>query len=81
MLIPLTTSWIAYRGAVLAAIAYGESIDTAFDLHRFDLIAALRLPLPADDIEERKAYTALCDYWRQGITTPTHYRHDSGAPS
>ncbi|HEX5406698.1 MAG TPA: hypothetical protein VFX16_30865 [Pseudonocardiaceae bacterium] len=74
-LIPLTTSWIAYRGAVLAAIAYGESVDTAFDLHRFDLIVALHLPIPTDDTEKRAANTVLCERWRQGITTPTTYRH------
>jgi hypothetical protein len=77
-LVPLAASWIAYRGAVLAAAAYGESVDAAFDLHRFDLTAALHLPLPADDTAERVANTALTEFWRQGLVNPTTYHHGEG---
>jgi hypothetical protein len=73
--IPLLVSWIAYRGAIQAAMAYGEAVVVAFDLHRFDLTAALHLALPADDRAERLANAQLCDFWRQGVEFPVDYRH------
>lgn len=78
--IPLALSWIAYRAAVHAAMAYSESVEAAFDLHRFDLIDALHLPLPADDEAERSANAKLCDSWRQGLESPTTYQHRDVPP-
>ena len=34
----LVLSWLAYRATVAAALAYGEAIRTAVDLHRFTLL-------------------------------------------
>ena len=59
-------AWLAYTGAVHAAVAYGEQVQSAFDLHRFDLLTALRQPLPADQAAERAANAALCDVLRPG---------------
>jgi hypothetical protein len=33
------------------------------------------LPLPVDDTAERQTNLRLSDFWRQGIRTPTVYRH------
>ncbi|MDT0343879.1 hypothetical protein [Streptomyces litchfieldiae] len=66
-LVPLALSWISYRGAVQAALAYGESVQVAFDLHRFDLLAALRLAAPAGQADERALNVQLSDLWRQGV--------------
>jgi hypothetical protein len=74
-LIPLALARIAYIGAVRAAIAYGEAVRTAFDLHRFDLLTALHLPLPEDPETERRENIQLCDSWRQGTPTKSDYRH------
>jgi hypothetical protein len=40
-------SWTSYQAAVRAAAAYGQALYIAFDLHRFDMLRALHLPLPA----------------------------------
>jgi hypothetical protein len=55
----LLSSCIAYRGAVANAIRYGAMIAAAFDLHRFALLTALHLPLPADGASERGLYEPL----------------------
>ncbi len=74
-LVPSAVAVVAYLGAVQAAVAYGEAVHTAFDIHRFDLLAALHLPLPVDQDEERAQATALCDWWRQGIPVRLAYEH------
>ncbi|GAA3551529.1 hypothetical protein [Kribbella ginsengisoli] len=74
-LVPVAIGLLAYRGAVESAMAYGEAIEAAFDLHRFDLLAALHLPLPADQEAERKLAAELCASWRQGATVSTAYEH------
>jgi hypothetical protein len=39
-------AWVAYRSAIQAAIAYGEEVAVAFDLHRFEMLRGLHFPLP-----------------------------------
>jgi len=53
-LVPLLLAWVSYRSAVVAAIAYGEAVRVAFDLHHLDLYAALHLELPHDPQAEQK---------------------------
>ncbi len=65
LLIPAITalsSWVAYRAAVRAAIAYGRQLEIAFDLHRFDMLRALNLPLPDEPVEERRRNKELSDF-------------------
>ena len=50
---------LAYRAAVSAAEAYGVTIGLAFDRHRFDLLAALHIPLPPDSATERQVNQQL----------------------
>ncbi|WP_049580480.1 hypothetical protein [Streptomyces sp. SBT349] len=64
---PLVAAWLSYRGAVQAALAYGESVHVAFDLHRLDLLAALRLERPEGPAAERALNRQLSDLWRQGV--------------
>lgn len=73
--LPLALAAVAYRGAVQAAIAYGDAVRSAFDLHRFDLVRALHLPLPGDLDEERAQAAAICANWRQGLPPPAGYQH------
>lgn len=61
-------------GAVHSAMAYGEAVHTAFDMHRFDLLSAFHLPLPTNQ-EERAQAVALCDWWRQGVPVRLTYDH------
>ena len=74
-LTPLALSRVAYRGAVHAAVAYGEAVRVAFDLHRFDLLRALHLPLPADQETERVLNEGLCTMWRQDPSSRLAYDH------
>ena len=45
-LIPLGIAVLAYNAAVQAGLAYAETVHVAFDLHRADLLTALRMELP-----------------------------------
>ncbi|MEU8827157.1 hypothetical protein [Streptomyces sp. NPDC048636] len=75
-LAPAVICWAAYAAAVHAAVAYGEVLAVAFDLHRFDLLAALHLPLPDDRATERTANAELSRLWRQGVGSPAAMRYD-----
>jgi hypothetical protein len=64
MLVPVATAiltWLCYRATLTAAKNHGELLETAFDLHRFDLITALHYPLPADPDEEYDFNTKLSE--------------------
>lgn len=74
-LAPLAVAIVGYGGAVAAAIAYGASLEVAFDLHRFDMLSALRLPLPADITAEREQADSLCTLWRQDAPVILGYAH------
>jgi hypothetical protein len=70
-LIPLSIAILAYNAAVQAALAYSEIVHVAFDLHRADLLTALRMELPRQQDTERTLNGHWCDLWRQGIPLPT----------
>ncbi|TYK53116.1 hypothetical protein [Actinomadura decatromicini] len=74
-LIPLGMAALAHAGTVQAAHAYAEVVHVAFDLHRFDLLKALHMPLPTDPAREATVNRALCDMWRQGVPADLHYLH------
>ena len=42
----LGLSWVCYRNAVEAAVAYGERVRSTVDLYRFLVLDAMRLPPP-----------------------------------
>lgn len=69
--------WLSYRAAIEAALAYGEGIKAAVDLHRFDLIKALHLPLPPD-IETEKETNALLSILLQRSGIPENFQYDHG---
>ena len=71
----LVLAWLAYRSALAAAINYGESIRTAVDLHRFTLLEALHLPLPATLDEERALNAKLSRFLLQGVPLDATYEH------
>lgn len=62
LLIPLATgtlAWISYRATIAAAKHWGDLLMAAFDLHRFDMLAQLRRPLPQDAHNEFEANQRL----------------------
>lgn len=69
-LIPLAIAVLAYNAAVQAALAYAETVHVAFDLHRADLLTALRMEPPRRQDAERALNEHWCDLWRQGIPLP-----------
>jgi hypothetical protein len=80
LLVPVACAalaWLSYRGAIAAAIAYGEGIRAAIDLHRFDLLTAMHLPLPATLEQERAVNEQLSLFLRQAW--PVDFVYDHGA--
>jgi hypothetical protein len=75
-LVPLGVAVLAYAGAIRAAIALGTAMCVAFDLHRFDLLRALRLAVPVDQGTEQASNRSLSDFMRQGIPVPFVYSDD-----
>ncbi|MFF0220745.1 hypothetical protein [Streptomyces sp. NPDC004629] len=63
-------SVLAYRGAVVTAGYTGVVFSTVFDLHRFDLTAALRYKLPENPAEEYALNQQLSDYLRDRDARP-----------
>jgi hypothetical protein len=45
-------AWVAYRGAVYAAVNYGQALYVAFDLHRFDMVRGLHYSPPPREREQ-----------------------------
>jgi hypothetical protein len=50
--VAVVLSFLAYRGALQTARSHGQLLATAFDLYRFDMVKALRYPLPKTVEEE-----------------------------
>ncbi|WP_416974558.1 hypothetical protein [Streptomyces sp. 4F14] len=52
---------LAYKGAVTTAQAYSGLMHVVYDLHRFDLLEALRYPLPGDRESEEEVFADVSD--------------------
>ena len=76
----LLLGWMSHRAAVSAAIAYGDGLRLAFDLSRFDLLAALHLPLPADAESELAANRRLSAFLALGKPLQAVYQHAPEPP-
>ena len=61
----LVLAWLSYRGACSAALAYGDGLEAAFDLHRLDLREHLHLPMPRTLEEERALNQELSKFLLQ----------------
>ncbi len=81
----LLVALLAYRAALVAAESYGVMIGLAFDRHRFDLLAALHLPQPADTTAESEFNQQLTAYLQRNAAVTFHYQHpgsqDLASPS
>jgi len=62
----LVLGWICYRAAIAAALQYGVGLETAYDLHRLELLRALHLRLPTDSESERTTNETLSTFLLQG---------------
>jgi hypothetical protein len=72
-------AWASYRNSVAAAVRYGEALAVAFDLHRFDLYGALRVPEPVDLAHERALNHQITNALWVGGTGSLAYKQ--GRPS
>jgi len=72
---------VAVRGSRTAARHYGTLLSTAFDLHRFQMVEALRLPLPTNAGEEDRQNKKLREFFREGekIVDP-QWKYDQPRP-
>ena len=72
---------MCYRGAIAAAGRYGVLIAAAFDLHRFDMLAAMHLPTHSDGDAEYASNLRLTKLltadrpWPQGERRAWTYAH------
>ncbi|MFF4849750.1 hypothetical protein [Streptomyces sp. NPDC001194] len=62
-------AWASYRGALNAALVYGQHVRVAFDLHRTDLLEALGEERRPGPDAERERWQRLCLFWHRGIPT------------
>jgi hypothetical protein len=62
----------SYVGAVQAAAGYGDLLRAAFDLHRFDLYAALHWPLPERWTAEKPTPRGQTDTMGQALSQFLH---------
>lgn len=69
-------SWVCYRNAVEAAVAYGERVRSTVDLHRFLVLDAMRLPQPESLAEEELQWRRLCGLLdRSDLADPAAWRY------
>ncbi|MFF3091625.1 hypothetical protein ACFVRB_42295 [Streptomyces nojiriensis] len=64
-------AWASYRGALNAALVYGQHVRVAFDLHRLDLLEALGEERRPGPDAERERWKRICLFWHRGV--PTHH--------
>jgi hypothetical protein len=79
----LALALLAYRSSIRVGLAYGLSIENAFDLHRFDLLNALHLPLPKTRITELRSNKNLSDFLAMATSEKASHRffYDHGVVS
>ena len=73
--VSLVTLWFAYRWLLADARNYGDLLNAAFDLHRYQLYKSLRWPLPNNSEEEKTMGQQLSEYLWRGPVRPITY-HD-----
>ena len=71
----LAMTLLAYRAAIESAAAFGVAMNSAIDCHRFDMLKALHLPMPADETEEKRSNAAISNFLRQGLPHGLSYVH------
>ncbi|HAC65632.1 MAG TPA: hypothetical protein DCF68_19400 [Cyanothece sp. UBA12306] len=60
--IALLSTYLTYRSILNTAIIYGDLLESAFDLYRFELYQSLRFPLPKSTAEEKQRGEQLTTY-------------------
>ncbi len=81
----VAAAWISYRGAIAVARRHANTLAAAYDLHRFDLLASMHVPLPPDPDAEWKTNGKISDFLqtagerfkseRSRVSVATRYHH------
>lgn len=74
-------AWFAYRGAVEAAVEYGEQLRVGHDLYRFRLLRQFRMPQPANLDEEKRQWDLLGDFIFSNFVEALTYESGESAPT
>ncbi len=75
ILIGVISAYLSYQWMLNYAIIYGELLESAFDLYRFELYKALRFPLPTSPQYEKEKGTQLTNYlWKRPFPAIT-FKH------
>nr|WP_062332109.1 hypothetical protein [Herbidospora sakaeratensis] len=72
--------YLLYVSAISAATEYEEHLRSAFELHRFDLLARYRLPFPTTPPEERAQWRQLMNFIVSGAEPDWRYAPDEPVP-
>lgn len=75
----VVAGYVFYHLAILQLIPYGDNIRAVADLHRFDLLKALHLPLPDTIQEEQKTWRKLQEWIivKNISSAPRYIHHDA----
>ena len=78
--LPVALLWLAlaYTLSKQAAMGYADLIEAAFDIYRWDLYKAARLPIPALAAQEREMGLKLTAYLWRGEPEGISFRHPAG---
>ena len=74
-LVPYTLAFLSYRGAIVAARAYGRAFAVVIALNRFALYERLHLPLPPNIFEERRNNETLVEILNYNASESLKYKH------
>lgn len=74
-IVPYALAFLSYRGAVVAAGAYGRAFAAIIALNRFALYERLHLPLPKNISEEQKNNEALGNVLNYSKYESLEYKH------
>lgn len=71
---------LAYRASLVTARTYAEYVRVAYDLHRFKVLEAMNLPLPADANAERTTWQEVRRLLVQNMRLTTKYEYPPPPP-
>jgi hypothetical protein len=80
-LVPYFLAFLSYRGAVVAADAYGRAFAAIIALNRFALYERMHLRLPLDMVEERDRNEVLGRVLAFSDNESAHYEHPGVGPA
>jgi hypothetical protein len=69
----LVLAYFAYLAAIAATTEYSAFLWSTFELHRFTLLARLRIPIPDNFAKEQQIWDDLCEFVLKGKSPPEEY--------